>query len=98
MSKSEITKIRNVGIVSHGGGGATSLVECLLFNAKAIKEMGGQYILPFCFKNSHGNRTSHHLVFVSKDVKESDLKVGMAVKVVPLKLPDDKLAYQFVKA
>ena len=33
---------------------------------KALKEMGGEYVLPFCFKNEQGNRTSHHLIFVSK--------------------------------
>jgi len=34
--------------------------------AQALKE-GGRYVLPFCFKNDKGNRTSHHLIFVSKD-------------------------------
>jgi hypothetical protein len=37
--------------------------------AQALKEMGGKYILPFRFKNDIGNRTSHHLIFVSKNVK-----------------------------
>jgi three-Cys-motif partner protein len=34
--------------------------------AEALKEMGGKYVLPFRFKNEKGNRTSHHLIFVSK--------------------------------
>jgi three-Cys-motif partner protein len=34
--------------------------------AQALKE-GGKHVLPFCFKNDKGNRTSHHLIFVSKD-------------------------------
>lgn len=34
--------------------------------AKALKEMGGKYVLPFTFKNDAGTRTSHHLLFVSK--------------------------------
>jgi three-Cys-motif partner protein len=34
--------------------------------AKALKELGGKYVLPFRFRNEKGNRTSHHLVFVSK--------------------------------
>lgn len=34
--------------------------------AKALKEMGGKYVLPFRFKNDQGIRTSHHLIFVSK--------------------------------
>ncbi|MEQ9414065.1 MAG: three-Cys-motif partner protein TcmP, partial [Cyclobacteriaceae bacterium] len=33
---------------------------------QALKDMGGQYVLPFRFRNSKGSRTSHHLFFVSK--------------------------------
>ena len=36
--------------------------------ARALQEMGGTYVLPFRFKNADGSRTSHHLVFVSKNV------------------------------
>lgn len=43
-----------------------TIIESL---AEALKEMGGRYVLPFCFKNARGNRSSHHLVFVSKDAK-----------------------------
>lgn len=32
---------------------------------KALKEMGGKFVLPFRFKNENG-RLSHHLIFVSK--------------------------------
>ncbi|MBD1920556.1 three-Cys-motif partner protein TcmP [Microcoleus sp. FACHB-831] len=35
---------------------------------QALKEIGGTYPLPFRFKNADGNRTSHHLIFVSKNV------------------------------
>ena len=35
---------------------------------QALKEIGGSYVLPFCFKNESGNRTTHHLIFVSKKV------------------------------
>ena len=35
----------------------------------ALKEMGGKYVLPFRFRHEIGNRTSHHLIFVSKHVK-----------------------------
>jgi uncharacterized OB-fold protein len=34
---------------------------------------------------------------ISKDVKEADIKVGMDVKVVPAKLPGDRIAYEFLK-
>ena len=37
--------------------------------AQAIKEMGGEHVLPFRFKNASGKRTSHSLVFVSKSFK-----------------------------
>jgi hypothetical protein len=33
---------------------------------QAVKGLGGKFILPFTFKNETGNRTSHHLIFVSK--------------------------------
>ncbi|MBD2384014.1 three-Cys-motif partner protein TcmP [Cylindrospermum sp. FACHB-282] len=36
---------------------------------EALKEMGGEYVLPFRFKHENGSRTSHHLIFVSKNVK-----------------------------
>ena len=35
---------------------------------QALKEIGGTYPLPFRFKKENGNRTSHHLIFVSKSV------------------------------
>src|SRR5438477_189665 len=36
----EVGKIRNVGIVGHGGVGKTSLVEALLFSAGAVTRLG----------------------------------------------------------
>ena len=33
---------------------------------KALRGLGGKYVLPFRFLNEDGNRTSHHLIFVSK--------------------------------
>lgn len=36
---------------------------------KALQDMGGKYVLPFRFVNDRGNRTSHHLIFVSKHVR-----------------------------
>lgn len=32
----------------------------------ALEEMGGEYVLPFRFRNREGTRTTHHLFFVSK--------------------------------
>ena len=36
---------------------------------EAIKATGKRYVLPFRFKSETGKRTSHHLIFVSKDFK-----------------------------
>lgn len=36
---------------------------------QALKEYGYKYVLPFRFKNCEMNRTSHHLVFVSKSFR-----------------------------
>lgn len=32
----------------------------------SLEEMGGEYVLPFRFRNPEGTRTTHHLFFVSK--------------------------------
>ena len=34
---------------------------------------------------------------LSRDIEEGDIKVGMGVKVVSVKLPDDKVSYEFQK-
>lgn len=47
-----------------------SIIEELV---QALRELGGNYVLPFCFKNDRGNRTSHHLIFVSKNVRGYDI-------------------------
>jgi len=54
-----------------------TIIESL---AEALKEMGGHYVLPFCFKNARGNRTSHHLVFVSKDIKGYEIMKEIMAK------------------
>jgi three-Cys-motif partner protein len=35
--------------------------------ANALMELGAKYVLPFCFKNEYGTRTSHHLIFATKN-------------------------------
>lgn len=47
---------------------------------QALKEMGGKYVLPFRFKNARGNRTSHHLVFVTKNVKGYEIMKEIMAK------------------
>ena len=34
---------------------------------------------------------------LSKDIKQSDIKLGMGVKVIPVKLPGDRIGYEFQK-
>jgi len=34
----------------------------------ALQEIGGRYVLPFRFTDDPGTRTSHHLIFVSKNI------------------------------
>ncbi|MDD9863260.1 MAG: three-Cys-motif partner protein TcmP [Gammaproteobacteria bacterium] len=36
---------------------------------QALKELGLNYVLPFCFKDDRGTRSSHHIIFVSKGFK-----------------------------
>lgn len=45
--------------------------------AQALKEMGGKYVLPFCFKDERGSRTSHHLIFVSKHFRGYEIMKGI---------------------
>lgn len=47
---------------------------------EALQEMGGEYVLPFCFKDKNGNRTSHHLIFVSKHVKGYEIMKEIMAK------------------
>jgi hypothetical protein len=37
--------------------------------AVALKEYGHRFVLPFCFKDATGRRTSHHLILVTKHFK-----------------------------
>jgi len=48
--------------------------------AQAIVEMGGKFVLPFRFKNDRGNRTSHHLIFVSKNFKGYEIMKEIMAK------------------
>jgi hypothetical protein len=43
-----------------------TIIEELCQAIKELRENGDNYTLPFTFKNASGNRTSHHLIFVSK--------------------------------
>jgi len=45
--------------------------------ANEIKDLGGEYVLPFTFKNAAGSRTSHKLIFVSKNFKSYEIMKGI---------------------
>jgi three-Cys-motif partner protein len=47
---------------------------------EALKEMGGKYVLPFRFRHEMGNRTSHHLIFVSKHPKGYEIMKEIMAK------------------
>jgi len=36
---------------------------------QALKDRGGEFVLPFCFKTDEGTRTSHYLIFVTKNFR-----------------------------
>ncbi len=55
----------------------TCVVEAF---AQALKEVGGQHVLPFRFTNEGGKRTSHHLVFVSKHFKGFEIMRNIMAK------------------
>jgi three-Cys-motif partner protein len=48
--------------------------------AQAIKEKGGQFVLPFRFKNASGNRTSHSLIFVTNSFKGYEVMKDIMAK------------------
>lgn len=45
--------------------------------SRALRETGANYVLPFCFKNEQGTRTSHHLVFITKNFKGYEIMKGI---------------------
>jgi three-Cys-motif partner protein len=77
--------------------------------AEALREVGGKYVLPFEFKSRHGERTSHHVIFVSKhflgyhimkDVMSklsSDDGEVRSLEYTPVKSPQLRLLFEFAK-
>jgi three-Cys-motif partner protein len=48
--------------------------------SQALREPGQKYVLPFRFKSDAGNRTSHHLIFVSKHFKGYEIMKGIMAR------------------
>lgn len=47
---------------------------------RALRELGPEYVLPFRFKDDHGSRTSHHLIFVSKHFRGYEIMKEIMAK------------------
>lgn len=47
---------------------------------QALIEMGAKFTLPFVFKSERGTRTSHHLIFVSKNFKGYEIMKEIMAK------------------
>lgn len=48
--------------------------------AESLQKMGGKYVLPFRFKDERGTRTSHHLIFVTKDFRGYEIMKDIMAK------------------
>jgi len=47
---------------------------------EALIEMGGKYVLPFCFQRTRKYHTSHYIIFVSKNFKGFEIMRGIMGK------------------
>lgn len=54
-----------------------TIVEAI---SQSLKEKAGQYVLPFCFKSQSGGRSSHHLIFVSKNRRGYEIMKDIMAK------------------
>jgi hypothetical protein len=48
--------------------------------SQALRNHGSRHVLPFRFMNDNGNRTSHHLIFVSKHFKGYEIMKGIMAR------------------
>ncbi|MBZ5710421.1 three-Cys-motif partner protein TcmP [Nannocystis pusilla] len=58
-----------------------TIVEAL---TQSLKRSGHRYVLPFCFKNESGKRTTHHLILVTKHFKGYDVMKEIMAKASSL--------------
>jgi three-Cys-motif partner protein len=48
--------------------------------AESLQKMGGKYVLPFRFRDERGTRTSHHLIYVSKNFRGYEIMKEIMAK------------------
>lgn len=53
--------------------------------SQALREMGARYVLPFTFKNENGTRTTHHLIFCSKNFRGYEIMKEIMARESTLK-------------
>jgi hypothetical protein len=66
FGKSRIDRMRNFLVGKTPNDREALILEEL---AQALKELGARYILPFRFRRPDGSRTSHALIFVTKNIR-----------------------------
>jgi hypothetical protein len=71
----ESIRQQSVGIEPHER--ESLIIERL---SSSLKEMGASYVLPFTFKNEYGTRTSHYLIFISKNFKGYEIMKDIMAK------------------
>ncbi|MCL5047141.1 MAG: elongation factor G [Actinobacteria bacterium] len=76
MKKYPIDKLRNLGLVSHGGAGKTSLAEALLYNAGMIDRLG---------RVDDGTSTMDY------DPEEIKRKISISTSIAPCEWKDHKV-------
>ena len=77
FGQSKADKVREVLIGLDSVQRELSIVEAI---CESLKEMGGKYVLPFRFRHEIENRTSHHLIFVSKHIKGYEIMKEIMAK------------------
>jgi three-Cys-motif partner protein len=73
-------KAEELKVVLQDAHGADREKKVLNSIIEALKDRGGQFVLPFCFKDDHGTRTSHYLIFVTKHFRGYEIMKSIMAK------------------